>query len=203
MPLICICGPSAAGKTLFAGLLASALQNADIKALVIGCDDYYREHWTPDPFFGFDTVDAIDSESLINDLRALRSGELKLLRRYDMGTRAVHWTRFEAEADVVLLEGAFGPQLLHGTSSPDLLVYVEASLAVRAIRRIRRDTRERQRTVASVLLQMLGQMIPGEQRFVKPLRGSADVVVRRTDVGLAEVQSRIHELRAAHPFSAG
>lgn len=194
MPLICICGPSAAGKTLFAGLLASALQNADIKAIVIGCDDYYREHWTPDPFFGFDTVEAIDSESLINDLRALRSGELKRLRHYDMGTRAVHWTRLEAEADVVLLEGAFGPQLLLNSCPPDLLIYLEESLAVRALRRLRRDIRERQRTVLSVLKQMFRQMIPGERRFIQPLREEADVVVRHGARNLSEALEPIISL---------
>ena len=194
-PLICICGPSAAGKTVFSGLLASALHHEGISALVIGCDDYYREHWKPDPLYGFDTVEAIDADCLISDLNALRSGHLKQRRRYDMGTRAVCWTPVDVTADVVLLEGAFGPQLLLETSPPDLLIYVEESLAVRAIRRLRRDTRERQRTLASVLRQMVGQMIPGEQRFVKPLKNVADVVVRRTDVGLAEVQSRIRDLR--------
>ena len=73
---------------------------------------------------------------------------------------------------------------------------------MRAIRRLKRDTRERQRTLASVLRQMVGQMIPGEQRFVKPLREVADVVVRRTDVGLAEVQSRIRDLRTDTRTSA-
>ncbi|OUX72435.1 uridine kinase [Synechococcus sp. MEDNS5] len=192
--MICICGPSAAGKTLFTGLLASALQNAGIQAIVIGCDDYYREHWTPDPLFGFDTVEAIDADSLMDDLSALRSGLLKQRRRYDMGSRAVHWTPLDNEGDVVLLEGAYGPQLLLKRVPPDLLIYLEESLAVRALRRLRRDTRERERTMASVLRQMLKQMIPGERRFIKPLKEEADVVVTRTDRGLTEALVRIIDL---------
>ncbi|QNI85366.1 uridine kinase [Synechococcus sp. PROS-7-1] len=179
---------------MFAGLLATALENAGIQATVIGCDDYYREHWTPDPLFGFDTVEAIDADNLIDDLNALRSGQLKQRRRYDMGTRAVHWTPLDEGCDVILLEGAYGPQLLLKSSPPELLIYLEESLAVRALRRLRRDTRERQRTVASVLRQMLRQMIPGERRFIKPLKEAADVVVTRTDRGLAEAVVSIIDL---------
>lgn len=185
---------------MFSALLAAALQNEGIQAVVLGCDDYYREHWIPDPLYGFDTVDAIDVDSLFNDLNALRLGQLKYRRRYDMGTRAVRWTPVDDTVDdaidVVLLEGAFGPQLLFQEAPPELLIYVEESLPMRVLRRLRRDTRERQRTVISVLRQVLRQMIPGEQRFIKPLKEEADVVVNRTDEGLAEVLTRIRVLCA-------
>lgn len=186
---------------MFAGVLASALQDEGFAAIVIGCDDYYRENWTPDPLYGFDTVNAIDASSLLDDLRALRSGELQLRRRYDMGTRSVHWSRLDSEADVVLLEGAFGPQLLLNSTCtpPDLLIYVEESLVVRALRRLRRDTSERQRTVPSVLRQMLREMIPGERRFIKPLREQADVLVTRSDQGLETALARIIELCPSTP----
>ena len=69
--LICIAGPSAAGKTHFSAELKTSLAQSGIAAVVIGFDDYYREHWTPDSIYGFDTVDAIDRDALIDDVQAL------------------------------------------------------------------------------------------------------------------------------------
>lgn len=192
--LICIAGPSAAGKTYFSEELKTLLAQAKISAVVIASDDYYREHWTPDSIYGFDTVDAIDRDALIEDVQALLEGRLQLRRRYDMGTRDVSWESFKGTCDVVLLEGAFGPQLLMTHLRLDLLIYVSASLPIRMIRRLRRDVHERQRTILSVLRQTVMQMLPGERRFIHPLRHSADLVIREVPKGLGLAVKAIEEL---------
>ena len=201
--LICIAGPSAAGKTYFSEELKTLLAQAKISAVVIASDDYYREHWTPDSIYGFDTVDAIDRDALIEDVQALLEGRLQLRRRYDMGTRDVSWESFNGTCDVVLLEGAFGPQLLMDHLHPDLLIYVSASLPIRVIRRLRRDVRERQRSSLSVLRQTVMQMLPGERRFIYPLRDCADLIVRDVSTGCPQAVKRIEALiktsRAAAP----
>ena len=192
--LICIAGPSAAGKTYFSEELKTLLAQAKISAVVIASDDYYREHWRPDSIYGFDTVDAIDRDALIEDVQALLEGRLQLRRRYDMGTRDVSWESFNGTCDVVLLEGAFGPQLLMNHLRLDLLIYVSASLPIRMIRRLRRDVHERQRTILSVLRQTVMQMLPGERRFIHPLRHSADLVIREVPKGLGLAVKAIDEL---------
>ena len=192
--LICIAGPSAAGKTYFSEELKTLLAQAKISAVVIASDDYYREHWRPDSIYGFDTVDAIDRDALIEDVQALLEGRLQLRRRYDMGTRDVSWESFKGTCDVVLLEGAFGPQLLMTHLRLDLLIYVSASLPIRMIRRLRRDVHERQRTILSVLRQTVMQMLPGERRFIHPLRHSADLVIREVPKGLGLAVKAIEEL---------
>lgn len=192
--LICIAGPSAAGKTYFSEELKTLLAQAKISAVVIASDDYYREHWTPDSIYGFDTLDAIDRDALIEDVQALLEGRLQLRRRYDMGTRDVSWESFKGTCDVVLLEGAFGPQLLMTHLRLDLLIYVSASLPIRMIRRLRRDVHERQRTILSVLRQTVMQMLPGERRFIHPLRHSADLVIREVPKGLGLAVKAIEEL---------
>ena len=192
--LICIAGPSAAGKTYFSEELKTLLAQAKISAVVIASDDYYREHWRPDSIYGFDTVDAIDRDALIEDVQALLEGRLQLRRRYDMGTRDVSWESFKGTCDVVLLEGAFGPQLLMTHLRLDLLIYVSASLPIRMIRRLRRDVHERQRTILSVLRQTVMQMLPGERRFIHPLRHSADLVIREVPKGLGLAVKAIDEL---------
>ena len=192
--LICIAGPSAAGKTHFSEELKTSLAQSGIAAVVIGFDDYYREHWTPDSIYGFDTVDAIDGDALIGDVQALIERRLRHRRRYDMGSRDVSWESLNETWDVVLLEGAFGPQLLMDHLHPDLLIYVSASLPIRVIRRLRRDVRERQRSSLSVLRQTVMQMLPGEQRFILPLRHSADLVIRDVSTGLPLAIKRIEDL---------
>ena len=192
--LICIAGPSAAGKTYFSEELKTLLAQAKISAVVIASDDYYRERWTPDSIYGFDTVDAIDRDALIEDVQSLRDRRLLRRRRYDMGTREVSWEPLNTTWNVVLLEGAFGPQLLMEELDPDLLIYVEASLPTRVLRRLRRDRQERQRSVSSVLRQMLINMLPGERRFIYPLRHSADLVIRNGSAGLLEAMQRIEAL---------
>lgn len=193
-PLVCITGPSGAGKTHFSNHLAAQLRSSGIRPVVIASDDYYRQHWTPDSIYGFDTVDAIDSEALINELSSLQAGRLQCRRRYDMGTREVRWEPLNASWDVVLLEGAFGPQLLTDHSSPELLIYVETMLVIRVMRRLRRDVRERQRSTTSVLRQMMINMLPGERRFIRPLKDAADLVVIDIQTGLTSAKSQIQDL---------
>ncbi|QNI54451.1 uridine kinase [Synechococcus sp. BIOS-E4-1] len=192
--LILIAGPSAAGKTHFSKELKTSLVQSGIAAVVIGSDDYYREHWTPNSIYGFDTVDAIDRDALIGDVQALLERRLKHRRRYDMSTRAVSWESLKTTCDVVLLEGAYGPQLLMNHLHPDLLIYVSAFLPIRVMRRLRRDVRERERSVPSVLRQMLLNMIPGERRYIHPLQRSADLVISDVPQGLLQAVQRIEVL---------
>ena len=59
---MCICGPSAAGKTTLAARLAEQLRARGRHPLLISCDNYYLCGWSPNSRYGFDTVDAIDAD---------------------------------------------------------------------------------------------------------------------------------------------
>ena len=89
--------------------------------LKIACDDYYRSDWSPHSRFGFDTVDAIDAEALLCELRDARSRGLSKLRTYDMRNRSVGARTLDSFYDLILLEGAYGPQLVLSSIPPDLL----------------------------------------------------------------------------------
>ena len=49
IPVLCICGPSAAGKTTFAAALVDHFRGRGRSPLTVACDDYYRSDWTPHP----------------------------------------------------------------------------------------------------------------------------------------------------------
>ena len=158
LPVLCICGPSAAGKTTFALALAEALRQGGHQPLLITCDNYYRQGWHPHPRFGFDTLAAIDEEALRRDVSSARYGQADMLRQYDMRTRLVTCHPVTTPYDMVLLEGAYGPQLLQDFPLAGLL-YVETPLLLRLWRRLKRDVRERQRSPLYVIRQMLLQML--------------------------------------------
>ena len=191
LPVLCICGPSAAGKTTFAASLAAALEMLGRRPLQIACDDYYRADWKPHPLFGFDTVDAIDAAELRLQLSAARYRQLASLRRYDMRTREVGSRSCDPSYDLVLVEGSYGPQLLLEAVPLSLVVYIETPVVQRLIRRLWRDVRERQRPAQYVIRQMLQQMLPGERRFIHPLKNRADVIVRGYNWDLEPVLRKI------------
>ena len=190
LPVLCICGPSAAGKTTFAQALADALRRSGHQPLLITCDNYYREDWRPHPRYGFDTLAAIDEEALRRDVSSARYGQADVLRHYDMCTRVVSRHPVTTPYDLVLLEGAYGPQLLQDFPLASLL-YVETPLLLRLWRRLKRDIRERKRSPLYVIHQMLMQMLPGERRFIVPLKYRADMIIRVDNCDLETVLSRI------------
>ena len=186
LPVVCICGPSAAGKTTFAQALALALRHRGRHPLLIACDNYYRQDWQPRSRFGFDTVAAIDGEALRREVSSARYGQSDLLRQYDMRTRMVSHQPVATTYDLVLVEGSYGPQLLEDFPLT-ALIYIETPLLLRLWRRLIRDVRERHRSPLYVIRQMLTQMLPGERRFIHPLKSRANPRIRGDQSDLATV----------------
>ena len=195
-PLLCICGGSASGKTHFVNGLVRQLESIGLTALSLHCDNYYRSRYKPDPIAGFDTINAIDTEALLADLQAAREGTLTHLRHYDMSSRVVVYrpigeSCLTAGYDLIVVEGAYGPQSILPRVLIDVVVYLETPLWRRIWRRLCRDVRERGRSPISVLHQTFWQMLPGERRFIVPLRQQAHVVVRDPVEGCRSVLARI------------
>ena len=195
-PLLCICGGSASGKTHFVNGLVRQLESIGLTALSLHCDNYYRSRYKTDPIAGFDTINAIDTEALLADLQAARERTLTHLRRYDMSSRVVVYRPIGESClttgyDLIVVEGAYGPQSILPRVLIDVVVYLETPLWRRIWRRLCRDVRERGRSPISVLHQTFWQMLPGERRFIVPLRQQAHVVVRDPVKGCRAVLARI------------
>ena len=191
VPLVCICGPSAAGKTTFAAHLAEQLRARGRHPLLIACDDYYRSGWSPVSRYGFDKVDAIDADQLRLQVSAARYRQLDSLRSYDMRARKVGSRPLNQPYDLILVEGSYGPQLLLEAVPISLVMYIETPVVQRLIRRLWRDVRDRHRPALYVIRQMLREMLPGERRFIYPLKRRADVVIQGMNKGLENVLERI------------
>ena len=192
VPVVCLCGPSAAGKTVLAAALQRRLREHQLHSLVLACTNYYRTDWYAEGRYGFDTVDAIDLTCLRQELDAVRAGNCPSLRTYDMATRRAGRQPLAGQTlDVILLEGAYGPQALLEHEAFAALIYVQTPLVLRVARRLRRDQQQRQRSGLYVLKQTLLQTIPGERHFIRPLRQQADLVVRDPQRDLEPLSERL------------
>jgi uridine kinase len=171
--LVVVAGGTASGKSTAARTAAARIPGS----VLIAHDRYY--HDIPEPRgHNFDHPEALDTALLVDHLRALRAGQRAPLPVYDFAAHArtdtVEWVE---PAPVVVVEGiltlAYGPL----AELADLRIYVDTPDDVRLVRRIRRDIRERGRTVESVLDQYLATVRPMHERFVAPSRERADVVL--------------------------
>lgn len=177
MFLIAIGGPSCAGKTQLAVLLASRLS-----AAILPLDAYYRElahlPLAERAQFNFDMPDALDQDLLFQQVRQLSQGHTVDRPVYDFTThsRAPQTERIQP-GQFLILEGLFALyweplRALSGTK-----VFVDAPDPVCLARRQVRDVRERGRTPDSVLTQYDRTVRPMAEQYVRPTRFYADVVV--------------------------
>ena len=83
----------------------------------------------------------------------------------------------------------------------DIKIFVDTDADERLIRRIKRDTLERGRSLERVLNRYTQTVKPMHQRFVEPSKVWADVIIPRgggNDVAIDMVLSRIQHLLESH-----
>ncbi len=181
--LIGVGGPSGSGKSLLAARVAELLGRPPVTILPL--DAYYRDlsRLTTEERarHNFDDPDAIDWPLVEQHLNLLRLSQPILRPEYDFVTHtrlATHQT--VAPAQYMLFEGLYALYSSAVRGLLDLKVYVEADDAVCLGRRLERDVRERGRTPESVIEQYRHSVAPMRERYVKPTRVYADVIVDGT-----------------------
>ena len=102
---------------------------------------------------------------------------------------------------VVLLEGIliFADAQLRARMG--IKIFVDAESDLRIIRRIRRDTRSRGRTVESVIEQYLKTVRPMHLEFVEPSKRYADIIIPNgglNAIAIDMVVARIERLLDSH-----
>lgn len=174
-----ICGGSGSGKSTVTRRIVEAFGNDHI--VVIEQDSYYRDQ-THLPYeeriqTNYDHPDAFDTSLMVSQIRSLQQGKPieKPLYDYTRHTRKTETVRVEPRP-ILILEGIllFFDRGLRDTM--DLKVYVETDADVRILRRIRRDMKERGRTLDSVIDQYLETVRPSHLQFVEPSKRYADII---------------------------
>jgi uridine kinase len=180
-PLILgVAGGSGAGKSTVVRRVIEQMPGISVRLL--HHDSYYRDF--PDltveerALINYDHPDSLETPLLVEHLQALIRGEAVEVPKYDFSChRRKDNTRRVEPAPVVIVDGILvlaDPEL---RELMDIRVYVETDPDMRFIRRLLRDTRERDRTVQSVVEQYRGSVRPMHLEFVEPSRRHAHVIV--------------------------
>ncbi len=196
--IIGIAGGTGSGKSTVARKVAEALPDALVA--FIEMDAYYRDfsHLTLQQLHhvNWDHPDAFDVELLTAHLAALARGERVEMPVYEFAShsRSARTQRIEP-ADVVVIDGILLLSDPAVRELCDVKVFVDADADIRLIRRIRRDTAARGRTLESVLDQYLTTVQPMHLQFVEPSKRYADVIVPRggnNTVAIEMIVAKIH-----------
>ena len=153
--------------------------------LIINQDAYYYDH--PDMSFeercklNYDEPSIFDHDLLLEDVRALLSGQRVLRKRYDYTAhrRAPQAEEYLEPHDVIVVEGihAFYDERLRDMMDLKLFVRVDSDICL--LRRIQRDINERGRAIDNISTQYLTTVKPMFDQYIRNYEQYADVIVAR------------------------
>lgn len=127
----------------------------------------------------FDDPGAIDIHLFLTHLRALRRGMDVAVPRYDFSEHVrCDETDVLVAGAVLLVEGLHVGHWPELRAELDLLVYVDLELEQCLARRIQRDVAERGRDARGVCEQYARWVRPMAERYVLPVKATAELVVR-------------------------
>lgn len=199
--VIGIAGGTGSGKTTVA---RNIMKRLDLDAAaMLEQDAYYRDLNDLAPaqreLRNFDHPDSIESDLFARHIRAVRAGETVPKPVYDF---TEHLRTSEVSEvvprDVVIVEGIL---LFHFPEARELLdikIFVDTPADIRLLRRIRRDIRDRGRTLDSVTQQYLRTVRPMHEEFVEPSKRHADVIIPEgghNEIAIDMIVSRARLLR--------
>ena len=179
--IIGIAGGSASGKSSIAKHLRDTFK--DYKRVIrVNEDDYYNDqsHMTMEERLkvNYDHPFAFDHKLLLEHLSDLISGKSIEKPVYDY----VNYTRSSATVhieggDVIILEGLFVLEDADIRGLLDIKTFVDTPADVRFIRRLRRDIKERGRSIDSVIDQYMSVVRPMHEQFIEPSKKYADIII--------------------------
>lgn len=197
--VVLISGPSSSGKTTFAQKLKIALTMYGLNSIEISTDDYFVDRKmtpkNPDGTYDFETIDAVDIESLNRDIiKLIESGETEK-RSFDFIEGKPIFTGEKHElgsSGIIIIEGihALNPILSKDVPNRNKLkLYLSAlttmnidsmnrlsTTDVRFLRRMVRDVRTRGRDVSTSLNEW-ENVRKGEDKYVFPFQEEADIMI--------------------------
>lgn len=198
--IVLLAGPSSAGKTTTASLIAKHLSSFSKNVFTISLDDYYKnaseaiidENGNPD----FETVYALDLDTLSQNLNQLISkGETeKPIFDFKTGKRKTETQTIKiGDGDVVVVEGlhALNPLIADQIPSESLIkihvnlnsrIYNDDNKIVlnkrniRFTRRVIRDIRFRNSSVENTF-KLWQSVTAGEDKYLFPFKDQADIAI--------------------------
>ena len=198
--IITIAGGSGSGKTTVAQKIMNKFKGQNI--ILIKLDDYYKRlddmTYEERTKVNYDHPNSIDFDLFYYQLNSLVNGIGVDKPTYDF---TIH-NRSEIiehinPANIILIEGILVLQDERIRNLSDIKVYVDTDSDLRFIRRLKRDTEERGRSVESVINQYLSTVRPMHEAFVERTKKYADVIIpndKNHNVAVSLIESKIGEI---------
>lgn len=198
--IIGISGASASGKSLLANTIVNELGSEQV--VVVSEDAYYKDH-SNIPLeerskINYDHPDSLDHDLLHEHLLLLQQGQPIEVPIYNHATHVRETkTRTIGSHRIVVLEGIllfFEKQL---RELMDIRIFMETSLDICLIRRLKRDIKERGRSLDSVLQQYEETVRPMYLQFIDPSKRYADIIVPRgggNRIAIDMIKAKMREL---------
>ncbi|EGQ2817062.1 uridine kinase [Staphylococcus pseudintermedius] len=178
--IIGIAGGSGSGKTSVTNKIMNNLEGHSVALIE---QDYYYKDQSYLTFeqrlkTNYDHPFAFDNDLLIQNLKSLQSGQSVEVPTYDYTnhTRSDKTIAFQPK-DVIIVEGIFALENEELRNMMDVKIYVDTDADLRILRRLVRDTKERGRTMESVIDQYLTVVRPMHNQFIEPTKKFADIII--------------------------
>jgi len=177
--LVGIAGGSGSGKTTVA---EEIMHETGQPMVFLKQDSYYRNFdgltIEQKRAINYDHPSAYDDDLLIEHLRELLDGRGVDVPVYNYARyEREAWTEHVEPLPVIILEGILVLENAALRELLDIKLYVDTDPDVRFIRRLLRDTRERGRSVESVVAQYMDVVRPMHLQFIEPTKRYADLII--------------------------
>ena len=179
--IIGIAGGTCSGKSSIASILVDEFRYT--KSInIIREDDYYKDqsHMSMEERAktNYDHPLAFDFDLMYEHICALINGETIEKPTYDY---TVHnrseITEIVHPSDVIIIEGLFALYNKEIRDLEDIKIFVDTPADIRFIRRLKRDVKERARTIDNITEQYLTTVKPMHDQFLEPTKQYADVII--------------------------
>ena len=194
--VIGIAGGTGSGKST---LMQQLVEHFGADVTVLSHDNYYSRR-DDMPFeerckVNYDEPAALETDLMARHLDMLRHGQAIDCPVYDftMHNRSGETVRIEPKR-VIIVEGILIFEDKQLRDLMDIKIFVDTDADVRLCRRIRRDVRERGRTLESVIEQYQATVKPMHEKYVEPSKRYAHIVVPeggKNAVALEMIEGRI------------
>ena len=177
--VIGIAGGTGSGKTTLMKNLITEFSGA---VTVLSHDNYYKRHdeltYEERCKLNYDEPAALETDLMARHLDILRSGEAIDCPVYDftVHNRSDETIRITPEK-VIIVEGILIFENKELRDLMDVKIFVDTDADVRLCRRIKRDVRDRGRSLESVIEQYQTTVKPMHEQYVEPSKKFADIIV--------------------------
>ena len=196
--IIGIAGGTGSGKTTLTKRLKERFGE---NVSVLYHDNYYKQH-DEMPYeerckLNYDHPDAFDTDRMIQDIQALRRGEVIHCPTYDYTVHNRAEETIEVRhTKVILVEGILIFENRELRDLMDIKIFVDTDADVRILRRILRDVKERGRSLESVVDQYLTTVKPMHEQFVEPSKRCSDIIVLEGGHNVVALDMIIERIRS-------